>query len=179
MLNDPEVVAEIEALHAQYEVALVSNDVEKLVTFFWDSPHALRFGVGESLYGSKLIEEFRRNRPAVDLAREVSNLQIVTFGTDCAIVALEFSRTAPGVRRKGRQSQIWRKFGDAWKIVSAHVSLVPVPYVDLAGPLVGMTMPPEYRFGVERNIERAAVIAKPLLDLELEDVAEPAPIFEP
>ena len=37
MINDPEVVAQIAALHEQYEAALVSNDVEKLVTFFWDS----------------------------------------------------------------------------------------------------------------------------------------------
>ena len=179
MLNDPQVVAEIEALHAQYEAALVSNDVEKLVTFFWDSPDALRFGVAESLYGARQIEEFRRNRPAVDLTREVSNLKIVTFGADCALVTLEFSRAAKGTPRRGRQSQVWRKFEEGWKIVSAHVSLVPMTFIDLAAPLVGLTIPPEYRVGVERNIERAAVIAQPLLDLVLDDSVEPAPVFEP
>jgi ketosteroid isomerase-like protein len=179
MINDPEVVAQIAALHEQYEAALVSNDVEKLVTFFWDSPHALRFGVTESLYGAKEIEEFRKNRPAMDLAREVLNLRIVTFGSDCAVVTLEFDRSIRGTRRRGRQSQVWRKFDEGWKIVSAHVSFVPVPYIDLAALLVGLTIPPQYREGVERNIERAAVIARPLLDFELDDSTEPAPVFEP
>ncbi|PWU04063.1 MAG: DUF3225 domain-containing protein [Terriglobia bacterium] len=179
MLNDPAVVVEIEALHAQYEAALVSNDVEKLVTFFWDSPHALRFGVSESLYGARQIEEFRRNRPAVDLARVVSNLKIVTFGSDCAVVTLEFSRTTAGTQRAGRQSQVWRKFGAEWKIVSAHVSLVPLRYIDQAASLIGLPIPSEYRANVERNIERAAKIAQPLLDLGLDESQEPAPVFEP
>jgi ketosteroid isomerase-like protein len=179
MINDPAVVAEIAALHEQYEAALVSNDVEKLVTFFWDSPHALRFGVGESLYGAKAIEEFRRHRPPIYLTREVSNLQIVTFGGDCAVVTLEFHRRTAGVRRSGRQSQVWRKFEEGWKIVSAHVSLVPAPYVDLASQLLDMPVRPEYRESVQRNIDRAAAIARPLLDLELDDSIEPAPVFEP
>jgi ketosteroid isomerase-like protein len=179
MVNNPEVVAQIAALHDQYEAALVSNDVEKLVTFFWDSPHALRFGVNESLYGANEIAEFRRNRPPMDLAREVSNLKIVTFGDDCAVVTLEFDRSMRGVRRIGRQSQIWRKFDEGWKIVSAHVSLTPVPYIDLAAPLIGLRVPEQYREGVERNIQRAAEIARPLLDLNLDDTVEVAPVFQP
>src|SRR6266852_2388763 len=110
MVNDPKVAAEIAVLHEEYEAALVSNDVQKLITFFWDSPHALRFGVNESLYGAKQIEEFRQNRPPMDLAREVLHLKIVTFGDDCAVVTLEFVRAVQGVRRNGRQSQVWRKF---------------------------------------------------------------------
>ena len=179
MINDPAVVAQIAALHEQYEAALVSNDVERLVTFFWDSPHALRFGVGESLYGAKAIEEFRRKRPSIDLTRTVSNLKIVTFGDDCAVVTLEFYRPAAGTSRTGRQSQVWRKFEDGWKIVSAHVSLVPIAYVDLASQLTGLPIRPEDREGVQRNIDRAAAIARPLLDFELDDSIEPAPVFEP
>jgi ketosteroid isomerase-like protein len=178
MVNDPDVAAEIAALHEQYEEALVSNDVEKLVTFFWDSPYALRFGVAETLYGAKEIEEFRRNRPSVDLRREVSNLKIVTFNGDCAVVTLEFDRTIQGIRRRGRQSQVWRKFEEGWKIVSAHVSLVPVPYIDLAASLAGLSIPVEYRAGVQQNIERAAAIARPLLDYPLEDSVEAAPVFQ-
>ena len=49
MINDPVVVAEITALHEQYEAALVSNNVEKLQAFFWDSRLALRFGVSEKV----------------------------------------------------------------------------------------------------------------------------------
>jgi ketosteroid isomerase-like protein len=178
MVNDPDVAAEIAALHEQYEEALVSNDVERLVTFFWDSPHALRFGVAESLYGAKEIEEFRRNRPPADLRREVSNLKIVTFDGDYAVATLEFDRTIQGIRRHGRQSQVWRKFEEGWKIVSAHVSLALVPYIDLAAPLVGLSVPAEFRAGVQQNIERAAVIARPLLDYPLDDSVEAAPVFQ-
>src|SRR5258707_13140831 len=142
MINDPQVVAQIAALHEQYEAALVSNDVEKLVTFFWNSPYALRFGVTESLYGARAIDEFRRNRPPMDLARQVSNLTIVAFGKDCAIVTLEFDRTFQGSPRHGRQSQVWRKVDEGWRIVSAHVSIVPPSYSELAAPLVGLPIPP-------------------------------------
>jgi ketosteroid isomerase-like protein len=179
MLNDPEVVAEIAALHEEYEAALVSNNVEKLVTFFWDSPHALRFGVGESLYGAEQIEQFRKNRPAVDLARKVLNLHIVTFGSDCAVVTLEFDRSTQGVTRHGRQSQVWRKFEQGWKVVSAHVSLTPAPYIDLAAPLVGLTISQQCREAVQTNIARAAGIARPLLEYALADSVEIAPVFEP
>jgi ketosteroid isomerase-like protein len=176
MVNDPDVVAQIAALHSQYEAALVSNEVEKLVTFFWDSAEALRFGVAESLYGAKEIEEFRRNRRPVDLRREVFNLKIVTFEGDCAVVTLEFARTAQGIR--GRQSQVWRKFEAGWKIVSAHVSLVPVPYIDLAAPLAGLSIPAEYREAVQLNIDRVAAIARSLFDYPLEDSVEAAPVFQ-
>ena len=179
MMNDPEVAAQIELLHAQYEAALVSNDVEKLVTFFWDSPHALRFGVNESLYGAREIEEFRKNRAPMDLARQVSNLKIVTFGADTAIVTLEFDRTVQGTSRHGRQSQVWRKFEEGWKIVSAHVSLTPLSYVDVAAPLVGLPIPEPYREGVRRNIERMTAIVRPLLDTPIDEETEAAPVFTP
>jgi hypothetical protein len=179
MINHPEVVAQIELVHSQYEAALVSNDVAKLVTFFWDSPDALRFGVNESLYGGSEIEEFRKNRPPIDLARQVSNLKIVTFGEDSAVVTLEFDRTVEGTNRHGRQSQVWRKFEKSWKIVSAHVSLVPLSYVDVAAPFVGLPIPAPYREGVRRNIERMAAIVRPLLETPIEEEIEAAPVFTP
>ena len=179
VINDPVAMAEVAALHEQYEAALVSNDVDKLVTFFWDSSHALRFGVAESLYGAREINEFRQNRPAVDLTRTVSNLRIVTFGTDCATVTLEFERMAFGLQRHGRQSQVWRKFADGWKIVSAHVSFVPASYVDHAAALVGLPLPSQYRNAVRSHIERSAAIARPLLATALVEEIDSAPVFEP
>ena len=172
-------MAELAALHEQYEAALVSNDAQKLIAFFWDSSLALRFGVAESLYGAAAIGEFRRNRPPVDLARTVSNLQIVTFGSDCAIITLEFERMAFGLQRHGRQSQVWRKFADGWKIVSAHVSFVPSSYMDHAAALVGLPLQSQYRDGVRANLERAASIAQPLLATALYEDVECAPVFEP
>jgi hypothetical protein len=179
MMNSPETVAEVTALHEEYEAALVGNDVAKLTAFFWDSEHALRFGVNESLYGAREIEEFRKNRPVVDLARQVLNLRIVTFGSDTAIVTLEFDRSVQGMNRHGRQSQVWRKFDVGWKIVSAHVSLVPMSYPEVAGPLARLPVPPRYLAGVKTNLERAAAIAAPLLETALDDEIEAAPTFTP
>lgn len=177
MINDPKTLAEVTSLHEAYEAALVGNDVPKLIGFFWDSEYALRFGVNEALYGAKEIDEFRRNRSAVDLARTVLNLKIVTFGEDTASVTLEFERTVQGTPRRGRQSQVWRKFENGWKIVSAHVSLIPIPYIDHAGPMVQLPIPSELRDGVQQNIARAAAIVKPLLAIKLSPQTETATTF--
>ena len=178
-INDPAVVAEVTALHEAYEAALVANDVEKLTDFFWDSPLSLRFGVAESLYGAEEILAFRKARPAIDLARKVFNTKIVTFGGDCAIVTIEFLRDVGGIRRLGRQSQIWRKLPKGWKVVSAHVSLVPEFFMEHAAQQVGLSIPESLRAGVRQNIERAKLIAKPLLDVSLAADIEIAPVFEP
>ena len=178
-INDPAVVAEVTALHEAYENALLQNDVEKLTDFFWSSPEALRFGVAESLYGAEEILAFRKTRPAVDLARKMFNTKVVTFGGDCAIVTIEFLRAIGGIRRHGRQSQIWRKFPEGWKVVSAHVSLVPEFYMEHAAEQVGLPIPDDLRNGVRQNLERAKLIAKPLLDISMAADIETAPVFEP
>jgi hypothetical protein len=177
--NDPAVVAEVTALHEAYEAALLSNDVEKLTDFFWDSPLSLRFGVAESLYGAEEILVFRKTRPMVDLARRVFNTKVVTFGDDCAIVTMEFLRDVAGIRRHGRQSQTWRKLPEGWKVVSAHVSLVPEFFMEHAAQQVGLPIPEALREGVRQNLERAKMIAKPLLEIPLPADVETAPIFEP
>jgi hypothetical protein len=179
MINQPEVIAVLQSRHEAYESALVSNDVDALIGFFWDSEEAIRFGMSESLYGAKEIEAFRKNRPPVDLARRVFNTRIVAFGDDTAVVTLEFHRTVQGMERHGRQSQVWRRFGDDWKIVSAHVSLVPVSYMEQASALVGMPIPPANRDGVRINLERVAKIARPLLEFRLDESVESAGVFVP
>jgi hypothetical protein len=179
MINDPVVVAQIAVLHEQYEAALVSNDIERLQSLFWDSKLALRFGVSENLYGAADIGLFRRNRPAINLERKVLNLQIVTFDEDSAIVTLEFLRIFRGLHRRGRQSQVWRKFETGWKIVSAHVSFLAESYLDHAAALVGLPIPEEYRDEVQLNLDRSAAIARALLDFPLSDQTVFAGVFEP
>src|SRR5579863_7455762 len=49
-INDAEVIAEVQALYPEYEQALVTNDVEKLVAMFWDGEQVMRFGATENLY---------------------------------------------------------------------------------------------------------------------------------
>jgi hypothetical protein len=124
-INLPEVVAELRELYPRYEQALVSNDVDTLVAMFWAAPEVMRFGVTENLYGHDELEAFRKSRPAANLARRMTRLEIVSFGRDFGSITLEFERdTAKGVVR-GRQSQVWVRLEHGWRIVSAHVSLLP------------------------------------------------------
>ncbi len=123
--NDPEVVAELQQLYPKYEAALMANDAETLTRMFWASPHAMRFGVTENLYGIEEIEAFRKGRSAANLARTVRRLDIVTFGRDFGSITLEFKRTVNAKTTSGRQSQVWVRFPEGWRIVSAHVSVLP------------------------------------------------------
>jgi hypothetical protein len=124
-INEPEIVAELEALYPKYETALVTNDAETLIRMFWASPHAMRFGVTENLYGIAEIDAFRKGRSPANLARAVKRLDVVTFGRDFGCITLEFERTINGKLVLGRQSQVWVRFPEGWRIVSAHVSTLP------------------------------------------------------
>jgi hypothetical protein len=121
-INLPEVVSEVEAVFALYEKALVSNDVAVLDELFWSSPHTLRYGVAENLYGYEEIKAFRASRPAQGLARKVLRVVITTLGHDHATVNIEFQRE--GSSKIGRQSQTWVRMPEGWRVVAAHVSLM-------------------------------------------------------
>jgi hypothetical protein len=106
IINDPEVVAEVSALYPRYEEALVNNDVDTLVAKFWAGAQVMRFGVTENLYGPEELAAFRRARPAANLARTVTRLDIVSFGRDFASITLEFERASATGMVQGRQSQV-------------------------------------------------------------------------
>jgi hypothetical protein len=178
-VNDPAVLAELQALHDGYEAALMSNHVEKLSAYFWNTPEALRFGVSESLYGADEIDAFRRDRSAVDLARTVENLKIVAFGNGFGTITLEFKRNSAGMIRHGRQTQVWVRFPDGWKIVSAHVSFIPNSLMDSVSAWIGLPIPVEFAAGVRLNLERSGMIAAPLLGLVLPEETESAQVFQP
>jgi hypothetical protein len=124
-INDPQIVAELAAIYPKYEAALMANDADTLTRMFWASPHAMRFGVTENLYGIDEIEAFRKSRSPANLTRTVRRLEIVTFGRDFGSVTLEFERHANGKIISGRQSQVWVRLAEGWRIVSAHVSALP------------------------------------------------------
>ncbi len=121
-INLPEVLAEVQAVFARYEAALVGNDVAVLDELFWDSPHTLRYGAGENLYGYEAIQAFRAGRSPQGLARQVLRTVITTYGRDCATANIEFQRE--GSARTGRQSQTWLRTPQGWRVVAAHVSLL-------------------------------------------------------
>lgn len=124
-INDPAVRAEVEAVFARYEDALVNNRVEVLDELFWRSPHTVRYGATENLVGYDAIAAFRATRSPAGLARTLSRTVITTFGRDCATAMTEFRRE--GSAANGRQSQTWVRFPEGWRVVAAHVSLLPVP----------------------------------------------------
>lgn len=121
-INLPDVLAEVSAQFARYERALTSNDVAVLDELFWDSPHTLRYGATENLYGYQAIKDFRAGRPARGLEREVLRTVITTYGRDFATADIEFRRS--GSERTGRQSQAWVRMPEGWRVVAAHVSLL-------------------------------------------------------
>ncbi|MHA7683070.1 oxalurate catabolism protein HpxZ [Cupriavidus sp. PET2-C1] len=115
-INDPAILAEVEAAFEAYERALVGNDVAELDRLFWESPHTLRYGAGENLYGIEAIRAFRAARPAKGLAREITERSVTTFGNDFAVANIA------GEPRLGRQSQSWVRLPEGWQVVAAHVS---------------------------------------------------------
>jgi hypothetical protein len=121
-INLPDVVAEVTAQFARYEKALTGNDVAVLDELFWNSPHTLRYGVNENLYGFDAIAGFRAGRPAQGLQRDVLRTVITTYGRDFATANIEFRRV--GSDRTGRQSQTWLRTPQGWRVVAAHVSLL-------------------------------------------------------
>ena len=120
-INLPEVLAEVIAAFDHYERALCTNDVAVLDALFWDSPHTLRYGVGENLYGYEAIAAFRAARSAPG-ERQILARVITTYGRDFATANVEFRRE--GSERTGRQSQTWLRTPGGWRVVAAHVSLL-------------------------------------------------------
>jgi len=120
-INIPEVHAEVSAVFARYEEALVGNQREVLDELFWDSPHTLRYGFSENHYGHADIRAFRASLPVQSPPRELLRTVITTYGRDFATANVEFRR--PGSREIGRQSQTWLRTADGGARVAAHVSL--------------------------------------------------------
>jgi hypothetical protein len=122
-VNIPEVHAEVSAAFARYEQALVTNDVAVLDELFWNSPHTVRYGAAENLHGHAEIQAFRAARPSAGLARTLERTVITSFGRDFATASTTFRRG----ERVGRQSQSWVRIpGLGWRVVAAHVSMMPV-----------------------------------------------------
>jgi hypothetical protein len=122
----PEVLAEVTEQFARYEKALVANDVAVLDELFRNDSRALRYGVGENLYGYDAITAFRAARSPIGLGRRTDKTVITTYGRDTAVASTLFYRDSlPG--RVGRQMQTWVRFAEGWRIVAAHVSIIDEP----------------------------------------------------
>ena len=121
-INRADVLAEVSAVFARYEDALVNNEVDVLDELFWPSARTVRYGSGENLVGIDAIRAFRQARSPLNLARTLANTVITTYGRDFATAMTEFHRE--GSAKTGRQSQTWVRFPQGWRVVAAHVSLL-------------------------------------------------------
>lgn len=122
-VDDQAVRLEVEEAFRAYERALVDNDVTALREAFWDSPSTVRFGIAENLHGRAAIDAWRAAAQPVPPTRTLQRTTIATFGADCACVSTEFRH--PEASEIGRQSQTWVRLGEGWRIVAAHVSVLP------------------------------------------------------
>ncbi|CAK9888999.1 hypothetical protein PS652_01828 [Pseudomonas fluorescens] len=119
-VNQPQAWAALNQAFERYEAALVGNDLNVLDELFWQSPHTVRYGATEELYGAQQIQAFRLERPAKGLERTINERSLTTFGEDFGVTHMTFSRDANP--RKGRQTQTWIRMAGHWRVVCAHVS---------------------------------------------------------
>jgi hypothetical protein len=126
-INLPEVIAEVCAAFVEYERALAANDIQTMDALFWDALETVRYGIAEIQHGGDAIRQWRETCEPVPASRALHRTVITTFGRDFATVSTEFTSEATPLI--GRQMQSWARLGPAgtWKIVAAHVSLIPEP----------------------------------------------------
>lgn len=123
-INDPAVLAEVEVVFAAYEDALLKNDNETLLAFFLDDPTTTRYGVADIQHGYNQIRDFRARQLPFD--RELIATVITTYGHDHAVASTQFLREdLPD--QIGRQTQVWVRTENGWRVAAAHVSMIALP----------------------------------------------------
>src|SRR5258706_8570751 len=122
-INLPEPLGELGAAFERYERALMQNDPATLEALFWKSPHTLRYGIAENLYGWEEICAYRRQRAGQGgaPARKITRKVLTTYGRDFGTANIEYVRVSSG--KAGRQSQTWMRTPEGWRVVAAHVSM--------------------------------------------------------
>ena len=124
-IQQPEALAELHVLFEAYEAAFMANDTEALNNFFWCDPRVTRYGIADKQWGHEALVAYRAGVPPPDFTRELHDVRITTFGPDTAVAMCEFTRSDTPLR--GFQTQTWVRLTEGWKIVSAHVSMLPWP----------------------------------------------------
>ncbi len=124
-INKPRVVAEVRDAFAEYETGLRNADAAILDRLFWNSPHTIRYGADENLHGHIEIAAFNARRRPLGSSRTLGDTVITTYGDDAATVSTLFLETPPGTI--GRQMQTWMRTPEGWRVVAAHVSVIPQP----------------------------------------------------
>lgn len=116
---------EVTAIFHAYEAALMRNDVQALNAYFWDDDRVTRYGIADRQLGHAELVAYRASVTAPTFTRALHNVRITAFGDDTAVAMCEFTRSDTPLR--GFQTQTWVRMPQGWKIVSAHVSMIPWP----------------------------------------------------
>lgn len=124
-IDDDIVLAELHPLFEAYEQALMRNDIAALNAFFWDDARVTRYGIADRQWGHHALAQHRANTPAPDFTRQLQYLRLHSYGPDVAVAQVEFVRSDTSLR--GFQTQTWVRMSEGWKIVAAHVSMIPFP----------------------------------------------------
>ena len=122
-IDTPAVIEELTPIFHAYEAALMCNDVEALAGYFWDDARVTRYGIADRQFGSDELRAFRAAGSAPTFTRELENLRLYAFGADMAVAQVEFVRSDTQLR--GFQTQTWVRMAGTWRIVAAHVSMIP------------------------------------------------------
>lgn len=102
-----------------YEEALMADDFDVLRDFF--CPEAVRYGPDGNQYGIAEIDASRR-ASSTPIARELRRTSFAELGPDTVLAATEFVRAGSG--KVGRQTQVWVRDAETWRVSHAHVSLL-------------------------------------------------------
>jgi hypothetical protein len=122
-INLHEVVQEVTGIFLDYESALMRNDAEALNNHFWQHDAVTRYGIADRQLGHAALVAYREAVPAPNFTRTLHDVRITAFGPDMAVAMCEFRRSDTDLH--GFQTQTWVRMAQGWRIVSAHVSMVP------------------------------------------------------
>lgn len=121
-IDHPDVVVEALAAFEAYESALLANDISSLDRWFWSDERLVRYGIAEVQHGAAAVAAWRAASPGVSPLRAHRRVTVTALGQDVAVIALEFANGED--TSIGRQSQVWARMSDGWRILHAHVSML-------------------------------------------------------
>ncbi|WP_216900743.1 AtzH-like domain-containing protein [Nocardia alni] len=123
MSFDDDLDGDLRTAFAEYERALMANDVPALDTAFADGPRTVRCDSGDMLIGHDAIAAFRAGRGGAP-ARTLLRVHTRSLGPDARVIVAQ-TRRADGLC--GIQTQVWERTDGRWAITVAHVSAAPPP----------------------------------------------------
>jgi len=114
--------SEVTEAFERYERALVANDLAALDGWFWNDPEVLRFGITDVQVGFAEVQAWRATATPVPASRRHTSRHVLALTPD--VVCVDITFTSDEQTGTGRQSQVWQRRPEGWRIVRAHVSVI-------------------------------------------------------